>query len=90
MKPINLAIKIRGGRKAVTVITGFETFGISEEHLAEELNKKCASATTFGEIPNQAKGVKALEILVQGKHIAMVRDLLIAKGVPKRMITEKS
>ena len=79
---------MRGGHKAVTIITGFEGYGISEEFLAEELKRICASAATFGEIPSQAKGMKAMEVLVQGKHIAAVRNLLIGQGVPKRLIDE--
>ncbi|KIO18755.1 hypothetical protein M407DRAFT_31589, partial [Tulasnella calospora MUT 4182] len=89
LKPVNVAIKIRGGHKAVTVITGFEEYRISPDFLTDELKRICASSTTSGLIQGQAKGGQAEEVLVQGKHLAAVRDLLIAQGIPKKLIQEE-
>lgn len=89
LKPINVAIKIRGGHKAVTVITGFEEYSISTDFLTDELKRICASSATSGLIQGQAKGGESQEVLVQGKHLAAVRDLLTAQGIPKRLIHEE-
>ncbi|KAI8968737.1 eukaryotic translation initiation factor SUI1 family protein [Trametes punicea] len=78
LKPISVVVKIRQGRKACTLITGFEPFGLQADELAEELRKVCASSTSGK--PN------SLEVMVQGKQIKSVVDLLITRGVPKRWI----
>ena len=46
LKPISVVIKVRQGRKACTLITGYETFGLQADELAEELRKTCASSTS--------------------------------------------
>ena len=46
MKPVSVVIKIRQGRKACTLLTGYEPFGLQAEELAEELRKACASSTS--------------------------------------------
>ncbi|KAI0772460.1 eukaryotic translation initiation factor SUI1 family protein [Trametes elegans] len=83
LKPISVVVKIRQGRKACTLVTGFETYGLQADELAEELRKTCASATSV--TPLQGKP-NSLEVMVQGKQIKSVTDLLIARGVPKRWI----
>lgn len=51
---------MRQGRKAVTLITGFELFGLDAEELAEELRKLCSSSTT---------GMFTLKTIVNNAHI---------------------
>ncbi|CDO75463.1 hypothetical protein BN946_scf184823.g17 [Trametes cinnabarina] len=46
LKPISVVVKIRQGRKACTLLTGFEPYGLQAEELAEELRKVCASSTS--------------------------------------------
>lgn len=46
LKPISVIVKIRAGRKACTLITGHEQFGLKSEDIAEALKAKCASSTT--------------------------------------------
>ena len=46
LKPISVVIKVRQGRKACTLLTGFEPFGLQADDLAEELRKTCASSTS--------------------------------------------
>lgn len=46
VNPVLVTQKIRQGRKAVTLLTGFELFGLDAEELAEELRKLCSSSTT--------------------------------------------
>nr|VWO97766.1 N/A [Ganoderma boninense] len=83
LKPISVVIKVRQGRKACTLITGYETFGLQADELAEELRKSCASSTSVS--PMQGKP-NSLEVMVQGKQFKAVTDLLIARGVPKQWI----
>lgn len=44
--PLSVVHRMRQGRKAVTLITGFELFGLGADELAEELRKLCSSSTT--------------------------------------------
>ncbi|OSD03739.1 eukaryotic translation initiation factor SUI1 family protein [Trametes coccinea BRFM310] len=83
LKPISVVMKIRQGRKACTLITGFEPYGLQAEELAEELRKVCASSTSVTPIHGKPN---SLEVMVQGKQVKAVADLLIARGVPKRWI----
>lgn len=47
LKSIQVAVKIRQGRKASTLVSGFEPFlVISGEDMAEDLRKICAGATS--------------------------------------------
>jgi len=84
LKPISVVVKIRQGRKASTLITGCETFFITPEFLSEELKRICATSTSIS--PVQGKSSNAMEVLVQGKQLKPVTDLLLAQGVPKRWI----
>ncbi|KDQ23800.1 hypothetical protein PLEOSDRAFT_1079102 [Pleurotus ostreatus PC15] len=77
LKPISVAVKIRQGRKAATLITGFEPFLLVAEDLADELRKLLSPA------PGKSSGQ---EVLVQGKQAQVVTDLLLGKGVPKKWI----
>ncbi|KAI1790893.1 eukaryotic translation initiation factor SUI1 family protein [Ganoderma leucocontextum] len=83
LKPVSVVIKIRQGRKACTLITGYETFGLQGDDLAEELRKTCASSTSVSPIHGKPN---SLEVMVQGKQLKAVTDLLVARGVPKRWI----
>ncbi|SJL15774.1 uncharacterized protein ARMOST_19279 [Armillaria ostoyae] len=86
--PIHVATKARQGRKASTLITGFEPFLINADEMADELRKLCAGATSVA--PIQGKGANAgLEVLVQGKQSKAATDYLVGKGVPKRWIEVK-
>ena len=47
LKPIQVTVKTRQGRKACTLIMGFELFLVVEaEEMAEELRRVCAGATS--------------------------------------------
>ena len=41
-----MVVKVRQGRKACTLVTGFEPYHLNAEDLAEELRKICASSTS--------------------------------------------
>ena len=51
LNPISVAIKMRQGRKAVTLITGFEPFLVNADELGEELRKLCAAQTSGTSFP---------------------------------------
>ncbi|KAH7922526.1 hypothetical protein BV22DRAFT_1070355 [Leucogyrophana mollusca] len=83
LKPISVVVKIRQGRKASTLITNFEPFFLAADELAEALRRSCASATSVSPMPGKNAG---LEVLVQGKQIKAVSELLVSRGVPKKWI----
>ncbi|KAG1744397.1 hypothetical protein EDB19DRAFT_1695106 [Suillus lakei] len=83
IKPISVVIKVRQGRKATTLITGFEPFLLEAVSLAEELKTRCASSTSVSPAPGKSSG---MEVLVQGKQIKEVTELLASRGVPKRWV----
>ncbi|KAJ7279119.1 eukaryotic translation initiation factor SUI1 family protein [Mycena rebaudengoi] len=84
LKPIQVAMKIRQGRKASTLVTGFEPFLVlSGEEMAEDLRKICAGATS---VSPRSAATPGLEVLVQGKQSKVVFDYLIEKGIPKKWI----
>ncbi|KAJ7353685.1 eukaryotic translation initiation factor SUI1 family protein [Mycena albidolilacea] len=84
LKPIQVVVKIRQGRKASTLISGFEPFLVlSGDEMAEDLRKICAGATS---VSLRGGGVPGLEVLVQGKQLKTVFDYLTNKGIPKRWI----
>ncbi|KAL5525212.1 hypothetical protein ACEPAF_9081 [Sanghuangporus sanghuang] len=85
LHPIQITTKLRQGRKACTLLTQFEPFQLSADVLAEELRKICASSTSVNPLPGNNAG---LEVMVQGKQIPSVRELLLSKGVPKAWIEE--
>lgn len=86
LKQISVVVKIRQGRRAATCVTGFENFHVDADYLAEELRKSCASSTSLNPLPGKAAGQ---EVMVQGKQLKMVVDLLITNGVPKQWIEVK-
>jgi len=80
--PISVNAVHRRNHK-VTYISGFETFGLNADNLAEGLRKACASSTTVQPDP---RNPKLKQIMVQGEHVKAVAECLIAKGVQKRWI----
>ncbi|KAF9040071.1 eukaryotic translation initiation factor SUI1 family protein [Panaeolus papilionaceus] len=86
LSPIQVTMKMRQGRKACTLITGFEPFQVfPAEDMAEDLRKACAGATSVSPIPGKPAGA-GMEVLVQGKQSKIVVDYLLAKGMPKKWI----
>ncbi|KAI5999980.1 hypothetical protein EDD15DRAFT_2235943 [Pisolithus albus] len=83
LKPISVVAKTRQGRRANTLITGFEPFLLEAETMAEELRRICAGSTGVSPLPGKAA---RSEVLVQGKQIKAVVDFLLSKGVPKKWI----
>lgn len=83
IKPISVVVKVRQGRKATTLITGFEPFFLEAVALAEELKTICASSTSVSPAPGKSWG---MEVLVQGKKTKEVTEFLASRGVPKRWV----
>lgn len=101
LKPISIIVKVRQGRKASTLVTGFEPFFLEGGEVADELRRICACATSgtflatcarllvltgaLAVSPTPGKA-SGLEVLVQGKHIKTVTEFLLSRGVPKKWI----
>ncbi|KAG6811004.1 hypothetical protein H0H92_009381 [Tricholoma furcatifolium] len=86
LKPIQVAMKVRQGRKVSTLISGFEPFlVINADGMAEDLRVLCAGATSVAPIPGKAAG-SGMEVLVQGKQSRAVLEYLTGKGIPKKWI----
>ncbi|PVG00665.1 hypothetical protein CPB86DRAFT_182390 [Serendipita vermifera] len=81
--PISITIKMRQGKKAVTLVTNYEPFFLDAETMSEDFRKICAAQTSVSPIPGKAN---QLEVLVQGKQSKAVSEYLMDKGVPKRWI----
>ncbi|TFK37567.1 hypothetical protein BDQ12DRAFT_736100 [Crucibulum laeve] len=86
LKPIQVVIKVRQGRKASTLITGFEPFLVLDaDEMAEDLRKACAGATSVSPIFGKPAN-SGMEVLIQGKQGKAVTEYLTAKGIPKKWI----
>ncbi|KIM23544.1 hypothetical protein M408DRAFT_77382 [Serendipita vermifera MAFF 305830] len=83
LQPISVSIKMRQGRKAVTLITNYEPFFLAAETMGEELRRICAAQTSVALVNGKAN---QYEVLVQGKQAKAVMDYLMGKGVPKKWI----
>lgn len=71
------------GRKVITLISGCENFYIDVDKLANTLKVKCSGSSTItdGKTPKDGK-----VIMVQGKHDAIVLDVLHKQwGVPPKV-----
>ncbi|THH29303.1 hypothetical protein EUX98_g4892 [Antrodiella citrinella] len=85
VKPIKVIAKTRQGGKAATLITGFESFLLQADELADELRKVCASSTSVSPLPGKAS--PDMKVTVKGNHTKAVPAFLMAKGVPQKWIT---
>ncbi|KAK2778434.1 hypothetical protein FQN52_002730 [Onygenales sp. PD_12] len=81
---VTVMIERRTGSKLVTKITGLEMFGVSPQLLAEELQRKCSSATSVSQAVGAAKGV--MGVLIQGDHRKIVDAELGKRGVKGQWI----
>jgi len=81
LRPITVATKARQGRKACTLVTGFEQYRLSADTLADALRVRCASSTSTSPVTGGGH-----EVMVQGKQSSAVLELLGSLGVPKKWI----
>ncbi|TFK67974.1 hypothetical protein BDN72DRAFT_842359 [Pluteus cervinus] len=85
LQPVQVVMKLRQGRKASTLITGFEPYlVIDAEEMAEELRKICAGATSVTPLPGKGAG---FEVFVQGKQSQAVVTYLQERGIPKQWVS---
>lgn len=93
---------MRQGRKAVSLVTNFEQFGVDADSLAEDMRRTCAAQTSgtshsHSGIPyptnilicfkvTPVQGKAQSEVMVQGKQETSISDYFISKGVPKKWI----
>lgn len=81
---VSIVIEKRTGTKTVSKVGNVEVFGISPELLATELQKKCASSTSVGQLVGGKPGM--LEVLVQGDQRATIEKELGRRGVDRKWI----
>ena len=81
---ILVTIEKRTGTKVVSKVANVETFGINAELLASELQKKCASSTSVGQLVGGKPGT--LEVLVQGDQRNTIEKELARRGIDRRWI----
>jgi len=83
LRPISVASKVRQGRrgKTCTLITGFESYQLSADALADALRVRCASSTSVSQMAGGGQ-----EVMVQGKQTQVVVELLGSLGVPKKWV----
>lgn len=71
-----------------TIQLGLETFHIPHQKLAEDLQLKCASSATFGEVQGTSPKKPLYEVVVQGTQTTtVVKELTEMWGVPKAWIS---
>lgn len=81
---LSLVIEKRTGTKTVTKISNLEAFGINPAILSGELQKKCASSTSVGQLMGGRPG--QMEVLVQGDQRDVVEKEVGRRGIDKRWI----
>ncbi|TPX63855.1 hypothetical protein SpCBS45565_g06320 [Spizellomyces sp. 'palustris'] len=76
VKPIQITVEQRQGRKTVTKVVGIERFGIDPEQLAGSLKVRCASSTSVTPIPGKANAAPLYEVMIQGSKVKEVCSVL--------------
>jgi translation initiation factor 2D len=69
---------VRRSNHTVTYISGFETFRIDAENLAEGLKTACACSTA---VQPDFRDSSMNQIMVQGEHVAVIKECLFARGI---------
>ena len=81
---VAVVIEKRTGTKTVTKVGNVEAFGINPDLLATDLQKKCASSTSVGQLMGGKPGM--MEVLVQGDQREVVEKEMGRRGVDRRWI----
>ena len=81
---VAVVIEKRTGTKTVTRVGNVESFGINPDLLASDLQKKCASSTSVGQLVGGKPGM--MEVLVQGDQREVVEKEMGRRGVDRRWI----
>ncbi|KAI9878578.1 MAG: hypothetical protein M1830_000489 [Pleopsidium flavum] len=83
---IQIVLETRSGNKTVTKVSGVEAFYINSQHLAEELQKTCASSTSVNQFVGSSPKNPVMEILVQGPQKEAVSKALERRAVKRQWI----
>jgi len=85
LKPIQIMVEHRQGKKYVTKVTGMESFGIDADTLANDLKTLMAASTSISPLPG--KNNKNQEVMVQGRAMTeLANHLMTTYSVPKKYI----
>ncbi|EDO15035.1 hypothetical protein Kpol_392p2 [Vanderwaltozyma polyspora DSM 70294] len=80
---IKIVTEMKIGRKIVTRVSNFESFGIDADALAGDLRRLCSGSTTIGETTTSPK---TTEVQVQGPHSKIIIDHLNSLSIPTKWI----
>jgi len=87
VRPVQITVENRQGRKFVTRVNGLEDFGINPDALAQDLKIACAASSSVQQLPAKGAGK---EVLVQGNVVAEVGEMLVEQfQIPKKYIETK-
>lgn len=81
-RPVSVSVTRRRNH-TVTCASGFENFQLDADSLVKGLNTTCASSTTVQPNPHNPKWK---QIMVQGEHTKVIKERLIAGGIPRQWI----
>jgi len=82
VQPILVNI-VRRHDHTITYISGFETFCLDADSLAEKLKTACASSTAVQ--PN-FRDSSLKQVMVQGQHVQFIVECLADKGIHEQWI----
>ena len=83
---IQIVLETRSGNKTVSKVSGLETFYISPQPLAEELQKACASSTSVSQLVGSSPKNPVHEVLVQGPQKEIIIKALEKRGVNRHWV----
>ncbi|OQR76612.1 eukaryotic translation initiation factor 2D-like [Tropilaelaps mercedesae] len=75
IEPITINVATRCGNKKVTLIHGFETFGIDPGHFAHQVQVGVSASTTVTPLASSNK--KWQQVLIQGNQVNFIAKLLL-------------
>jgi translation initiation factor 2D len=81
IKPIEIKVETRRGRKQITLINHVDVFGLDVSVMSTELATLCAGSVSVGETL-----AKTVQVVVQGDHVSKIVPYLHSKGVHKNHI----
>ncbi|CAN8003887.1 unnamed protein product [Ixodes hexagonus] len=87
LTPITITVAQRTGNKKVTLVEGFETYGIDPQRLAHEVQVGVAASTSLTPV-SRGGNKQVLQLLVQGNQVVFLERLLTGPsyGVPRRFL----
>lgn len=90
--PILISLKLRAGRKVVTLLTRLEDHGLDSRSLASEIMKSVGASTSVNELPGHTIKQPKLELFIQGDQRKFLIEgkgaFLSGKGIDVRRMVK--